>query len=229
MKRYLISFLMLLLIIPLVACSPSSSGSECKEGICVSLEVEGPIQALQPIPFVIYFSTEKDITGLEISMYGDISISINDIEKKPDEAKTTFQKDSSLHWQMDAKGGEEYMITGHIILAKPTVSYGIFSYGLIASAGHPSIARVTDSVSIYLDAEGNQVENSKAILEMQTDWPAPTPPPDLTIIPPTPWPTIIWPTETPPPTATPPVYPAPGEEGAAEQQILPTLPGYPNP
>jgi len=227
MKRVFWSSLLLILL--LSACSTSSSDVECLEGICVSLEVDGPIQALQPIPFVISFSTEKDITGLEISMYGDTNINIIDIDKKPNEAKITFQKESSMHWQIDTKGGEEYVITGHFKLPKPTVSYGIFSYGLIASAGHPSIARVTDSVSIYLDAEGNQIENSKAILEMQTDWPAPTPPPDLTIIPPTPWPTIVWPTETPQPSATPPGYPAPGEEGAAEQQILPTLPGYPNP
>lgn len=227
MKRVFWSSLLLVLL--LSACSTSSSDVECLEGICVSLEVDGPIQALQPVPFVISFSTEKDITGLEISLYGDTNINIIDIDKKPDGAKITFQKESSMHWQIDTKGGEEYVITGHFELPFPTVSYGIFSFGLIASAGHPSIARVTDSVSIYLDAEGNQIENSKAILEMQTDWPAPTPPPDLTIVPPTPWPTIVWPTETPLPIITPPGYPAPGEGGAAGQQKFPTLPAYPNP
>src|SRR3990172_4835202 len=136
----------ILLILLLSACSSSSSSAECKEGICFKIEIDGQAQALQPIPFFIYFSTEKDITGLEISMYGDISITISDIEKKPEEIKTTFQKGSSMHWQIDAKGGEEYVITGHITLAKPTVSYGVFSYGLIAAAGHPSIARVTDSI-----------------------------------------------------------------------------------
>ena len=38
---------------------------------------------------------------------------------------------------IDTNGGKEYIISGHVILAKPTVSYGIFSYGLIAAAGHP--------------------------------------------------------------------------------------------
>lgn len=207
MKRFF--WFSMLLILLLSACSASSSGAECKEGICINIDVEGPVQALQPIPFVIYFSTEKDITGLEISMYGDISITINDIEKKPDDIKTTFQKGSSMHWQIDAKGGEEYVITGHITLAKPTVSDGIFSYGLIAAAGHPSIARVTDSITIYLDAEGNQLEESEALLLMETEYPLPTPPPDMIVITRTPWPTIIWPTDTPLPTLTPtlPSYP----------------------
>lgn len=229
MKRCFIAFFMLLLMILLAACSADGAGIQCHEGICIDIEVSGPIKALEPAPFTIRVHTDKDITGLGISLYGDVTISILDVVSMPEEARISYQDERSMDWQIDAKGGEEYVITGHFKLPKPTVSSGIFSYGLIASAGHPSIARVTDSVSIYLDAEGNQVENSKAILEMQTDWPAPTPPPDLTVIPPTPWPTIIWPTETPLPTATPPGYPAPGEEGTAGQQILPTLPGYPNP
>lgn len=209
MKRFF--WFSMLFILILSACSPSGSGAECKEGICVSIEVAGPVHALQSIPFVVYFSTEKDVTGLEISIYGDISITINDIEKKPDAAEITFQKESSMHWQIDAKGREEYVITGHIILAKPTVSYGIFNYGLIAAAGHPSITRVADSITIYLDADGNQIEESRAKMELETGFPVPTPPPDLTVVPETPWPTVVWPTDTPLPTPTPtqPAYPAP--------------------
>lgn len=209
----------MLLILSLSACSSSSSDAECKEGICIKIEIEGPAQALQPIPFMIYFSTEKDITGLDISMYGNVSITISDIEKKPDEIKTTFQKGSSMHWQIDTKGGEEYVITGHITLAKPTVSYGVFSYDLFAAAGHPSIARVTDSITIYLDAEGKQVEESQAILELETDLPLPTQPTDMIVITRTPWPTIIWPTDTPLPTFTPTATTTP----TASQ----TLPPYP--
>lgn len=219
MKRIL--WFSMLLILLLSACSSSSSGAECKEGICINIEVEGPIQVLQPIPFVIYFSTEKDITGLEISMYGGVNMAINDIEKKPDEAEITFQKESSMHWQIDAKGGEEYLITGHIVLAKPTASIGIYSYGLIAAAGHPSIARVTDSVTIYLDADGKQVEESRAKMELETDFPAPPPPPNLTIIPETPFPTIVWPTNTPLPSPTPSPSPSP------TITRTPTLPAYP--
>ncbi len=219
MKRFF--WLSMLLIVLLAACSSGSSGAECKEGICINIEIQGPIQALQPVPFIIAFSTEKDITALEISMYGDNAITILDIEKKPNEAKSTFQKGSSMHWQIDAKGGEEYFISGHIILDKPTVSYGIFSYGLIAAGGHPSIARVTDSITIYLDAEGKQVEESQAKMEIETGFPVPTPPPDLTIIPETPFPTIVWPTDTPLPSPSP----SPSTSPTITRTL--TLPSYP--
>jgi hypothetical protein len=154
-------------------------------------------------------------------MYGDVSITINDIEKQPYGAEITFQKGSSLHWQIDTKGGEEYLITGHIILAKPTVSYGFFSYGLIASAGHPSSARVADSITIYLDAEGKQVEESRAQMEIETGFPVPTAPPDLTIVPETPLPTIVCPTNTPLPSPTHSPSPSP------TVTRTPTPPAYP--
>ncbi len=219
MKRFF--WFSMLLIIVLAACSSSGSGAECKEGICVSIEVEEPIQAMEPARFMISVKTEKDITNLGISLYGDLAITILDIEKKPDEAEITFQKESSMDWQIDAKGEEEYVITGHIILAKPTVSYGIFRYGLIAAAGHPSIARVTDSITIYLDAEGKQVEESQAKMEIETGFPVPTPPPDLTIIPETPFPTIVWPTDTPLPS------PSPSPSTSPTITRTPTLPSYP--
>lgn len=218
MKRFF--WFSMSLIVLLAACS-SSPDAECKEGICVSVEVEEPIQALQLIPFVIYFSTEKDISGLEISIYGDMTITIHDIEKKPDEAKTAFQKDNSIHWQLDTKGKMEYVIAGHIILAKPTVSYGIFSYGFIAAAGHPSITRVTDSITIYLDAEGKQVEENRASVEIETGFPLPTLPPDWTIVPETPMPTIIWPTNTPLPSSTPSPSPSPKITRTSTPQAYP--------
>lgn len=207
MKRFF--WLSMLLILLLSACSSSSTDAECKEGICVSIEIESPVQALVPTHFVISIKTEKDISNLGISLYGDRTITILDIEKKPDSAELTYKNDSSMDWWIDTKGGEEYLISGHVILAKPTVSYGIFSYGLIAAAGHPSIARVTDSITIYLDAEGNQLEASEAKLLMETEYPLPTPPPDMIVITRTPWPTIIWPTNTPLPSPTPtlPSYP----------------------
>jgi hypothetical protein len=219
MKR--VSLFSMLLVLLLSACSSSSSGAECKEGICVSIEVESPVQALVPAPFVISIRTEKDISNLGISLYGDRTITILDIEKKPDSAELAYKNDSSMDWWIDTKGGEEYKFTGHVILAKPIVSYGIFSYGLIAAAGHPSITRVTDSVTIYLDAEGKQVEENRAKMELETDFPAPTPPPDLTIIPETPFPTIVWPTNTPLPSHTPSPSPSP------TITRTPTLPAYP--
>ncbi|MFZ3151067.1 MAG: hypothetical protein WA116_05205, partial [Anaerolineaceae bacterium] len=45
--------------------------------------------------------------------------------------------------------------------------------------------------------EGKQVEESRAEMELETDFPAPTAPPNLTIVPETPFPTIVWPTRHP--------------------------------
>jgi len=207
MKRFF--WFSMLLILILVACSSDGTGFECREDMCISLEVEEPVKALEPALFTISVKTEKDVSGLGISIYGDHSITILDIEKKPDGAELTYQDDRSMDWRIDTKGGEEYIITGNVALAKPTVSYGVFSYGLIVAANHPSTIRVTDSINIYLDAEGNQLEESDAKLLMETDYPLPTPPPDMIVITRTPWPTIIWPTDTSLPTLTPtpPPYP----------------------
>jgi len=186
----------------------SDSGAECKDGICVSIKVEGAVQALKPATFVILVKTEKDISNLGISLYGDHTITILDVDKIPETAKIAYEDERSIDWWIDTKSGEEYKISGHVVLAKPTVSYGIFNYGLIAAAGHPSISRVTDSVTIYLDADGNQVDENQAKMELGTEFPiAPTPPPDLTIVPETPMPTVEWSTETPLPSPTLPAYP----------------------
>lgn len=194
MKRFFWLSMLLMLLLP--ACSPGSSGAECKEGICVRIEVAGPVQALAPAPFVMAIKTDKDISNLGISLYDGRSITILDIEKQPASAKLAYQDNRSADWWIDTKGGEEYIISGHVILDQPTVSYGYFRYGLIAAAAHPSIARVTDSVTIYLDAEGKQIEESRAKRMSETDFPLPTPPPDLIVITDTPSPTIVWPTNT---------------------------------
>ncbi len=207
MKRFF--WFYMLLIILLTACASNGSEAECKEGICVNLEVEGPVEALNPTIFVISVKTDKDINNLGISLLGDQTITILDIVKKPDTAKLVYQDDRSMGWLINSKSGEEYVFSGHIILPKPTVSYGIFNYGLIAAAGHPSITQVTDSITIYLDAEGKQIEESQAMMELETVFPAPTPRPDMTIVPETPLPTIVWPTDTPLPSPSPtsPAYP----------------------
>jgi len=233
-RFFLISMLLILL---LAACSPNGPSGECQEGICVSITVEGPVQALEPVLFSISVKSEKDVTGLGISVYGDTQVTILDIEKKPEEAELGYQDKNSMDWRINTTGGKEYIFSGHVVFPKPTVSYGVFSYGIIVAASQPSITRVTDSVTIYLDASGKQVEESEAKLEVQTEFPAPTPPPDLTIIPETPIPTVVWPSPTPFPSPTPttPAYPAPGEkistDDAGKNQFLPTptLPAYPNP
>lgn len=222
MKHFFWFFMLLALL--LTSCSGDGSGTNCKEGICVTLKVEGPVQSLKPALFTISVKTDKDISDLGISIYGDTSVSVRAIGKQPKDAVLTFQDEGSMDWSIDTKGGEEYIFTGHVIYPKPTVSYGIFHYLLIAAANKPNITRVTDSITIYLDAEGKEVDAGKAKIAEQTDYPPPTPPPDQTVIPETSVPSITpaLPTETPSPTV--PAYPAPEEtQGAApKSKTLPT-------
>jgi hypothetical protein len=235
MKRPLI--FSILLIFLLAACSPSGSGAECKEGICISIMIEGPVQALVPARFVISVKTEKDISQLPIGLTIFPEITISDIEKIPENAKLVYQDHTMLSWVINTKGGTEYSLTGHIVLAKPTVSYGIFNYSIMAYFSQPTFGRVTDSITIYLDSSGKQVEEGNAKSALQTDFPAPTPPPNLTIVPETPLPTVAWPTATPPPSPTPSqlAYPGPEKqmstEGANEKLPLPspTQAAYPKP
>jgi len=235
MKRS-ITFSLLFMVL-LAACSPSGSEAECKDGVCVSIILETSVQASEPVPFSIVVNSEKDVSGLGISLYGDSAITIVDAEKKPAEAQVSYQDKRSIDWKINAKGGVEYKFSGHVIFPNPSASYGVFHYGLIAAAGHPSMGQVTDSVTIYMDSSGKQVEEGNAKTILQTDFPAPTPPPDLTIVPVTPMPTVAWPPSTmlPSPTPTHPAYPAPGDNASTENvnknQPLqtPTLAAYPNP
>ncbi|MGV8049897.1 MAG: hypothetical protein AB2L21_06065 [Anaerolineaceae bacterium] len=207
----------MLLILFLSACSSSSTDAECKEGICISIEVEGPVQALEPARFIISVKTEKDISELPIGLSVFPGVTISDIENIPENASLVYQDETMLDWQINTKGGQEYSFSGYIILSEPTVSYGIFSYSVLAFFTQPTFGRVSDSVTIYLDAEGKQIEESRVKLELETDFPAPTPPPDLTIIPETPFPTIVWPTVTPLPSPSP----------SPTITRTPTLPVYP--
>ena len=199
----------LLLIIILTGCRSSSSGPTCKGGICINIEVEGPVQALEPARFIISVKTKKDVNELPIGLSAYVNVSISDIEKIPEGAKLVYEDENMLDWQINTRSGEEYFFVGHIILSKPTVSYGIFGYSVMAIFSQPKFGRVTDSITIYLDADGNQVEDSQVKKILETGFPAPTPPPDLTVVPETPFPSIVWPTETllPSPTLSLPAYP----------------------
>lgn len=233
MKRSIIfSFLIVVL---LAACSPNGSGANCKQGICVSLEVLGPVQAMQPAKFIITVTTDKDVTGLSISISGDARVTIIDIERKPEGAKLGYQDKTSLSWLLDTKGSVQYTFSGHVAFPKPTASYGVFHSGLIVAAGNSSISPVTDSVTVYMDSSGKQVEEGKAKTILQTDFPLPTLRPDVTVVLETPMPTVARPTATPLPSPTPaqPAYPAPGKqlstEGANKNQPTPTQAAYPSP
>lgn len=203
----------------LTSCSPDGTGYECGEGICIRITCEGPVQALEPAEFIISVKTDKDISDLGISLYSGSNVTIQDLEIKTYDAELLYQGNDLLTYSINTKGGEEYTLTGHMVLGSPSVSYGVFSYDLFAAASLRSGFRITDSISVYLEAEGKQVEDSQAILELETDLPLPTQPPDMIVITRTPWPTIIWPTETSLPTATP--------TATATSTTSQTLPPYP--
>lgn len=200
--------MIILLILVLTSCSPDGAGYECSEGICISINYEEPVQAMVPAVFKISVITDKDVSDLGISLYNYTNVTIQDI-KKPDTADLLYQSDELLTYIINTIEGEEYIFTGFVVLEKPSGLLGASGYELIAVASQYSGFRVTDSFHIYLNAEGNQLVESEAKLLMETEYPLPTPPPDMIVITRTPWPTIIWPTNTPLPTLTPtlPSYP----------------------
>lgn len=224
-RLFCFSLICLLLII---ACSPANAGFECKDGICVSIEVEEPVQALQPITFTIIVKTEKDIPSLGISLSVDRSISIVNIGKSPENANLTYQDKFLLGWLIETKSGEAYVFSGEVVFDRPTISYGIFGYNLLAYASNQSTNQVNDSVKIYLDTNGNQIEDSQAKSLVETGFPVPSPPPDQTIVPETPFPTMIPFTSTPSSSPTIPGYPGAGDssfdEGGEENGLLPAYP-----
>lgn len=238
MKRFFWFFLLLFILL-LSACAPGSSGAKCQGGVCVDIEVVGPVRASTPAPFTITVKTEKDITNLGVSLDIDSNVTVNDIEKSPTESKLNYKDKNLLSWTISTKGGQEYIISGHVIFNKPTVSYGISNYGLFVRVGNSTIRDVTNSLRVYLDAKGEQVDASKAKTEAQQTVIAPTPPPGLTVVPETAIPSITPPssTTTPLPQVSPtiPAYPAPGGKASTEavkksQPLLtPTLAAYPNP
>jgi len=198
-----------LLIFLLSACSPAGSGFQCSEGICIDIEFESSERALESAAFVVKIKTDKDITGLGISISSDIHSSIQSIDLNPAEAELRYQAEDLISFRLNTKGGITYTYSGLLIIKKTAMSGGNSVYRLLAAASLPSGFRVTDSCRLYVDAEGNQMDESEAKLLMETDLPLPTLPPDVTVLPDTPFPTIIWPTDTSLPTLTPtlPSYP----------------------
>lgn len=211
--------MVLIFIIILSACSPGGSGFQCSEGICIDIEFESPVNSLDPVVFVVKVKTDKDIIGLGISISSDPNSTIHSIDLNTPEAELRYQAEDLVSFRINSKGGITYTYSGLLVLEKSSMAYGISGYRLIAAASLPSGFRVNDSYRLYLDSEGNQLEEGEAKLLMETDLPLPTLPPDVTVLPDTPFPTIIWPTDTPLPTLTPTSTATP----AASQ----TLPPYP--
>lgn len=119
----------------------------------------------------------------------------------PESAKVSRQEERDISWHIDTKSGETYTFSAYILIDQPSASYGVFSYHLLARANDATGRIARDSVDVYLDAAGNQLDADKA-REMPT-YPLPTlaftfvPKPTATMTP-----TAALPTMTPSPTAT---------------------------
>jgi len=220
------SLLAILCVVFLAACQVGTAYDECKDGVCITLEIQGPVQAMEAVPFTIRVKTEKDIVGLGVSITGVASVVILDNEKMPDNAKLSIQDEHQLFWLINTKRGEEFLFTGHLQIPQPPISYGVFSYDLLAGVYAPGGKQVIDSLVIYMDASGKQLDESKAKILLQTPYPLPTRRPDVTIVVDTPAPKVIWPSATPVPSPTEP-YPAPQKMQLPEATSTP--PAYPQP
>jgi hypothetical protein len=150
-----------------------------------------------------------DLAGLYVGITGNSTVTIYDSVGTPAGATLVHQDETYLDWQVDTVSGQEHTFSGRVDLMDPDVSFGLATYTVGAHAHYPSIARVADSVVIFLDPSGNQVDGTAARQTLEVPVILPTAPPDLTIVPFTPFPTLVPPAPTPVPATTVPGYPGP--------------------
>jgi maltose-binding protein MalE len=223
MKRLMILFAVLIMGM-LAACSQSSTGTttkeECNEHGCVTITIEGPVQAMKPfkvrVGIVITNKTEE--LGISFTAYGVESMQF---EKLPDATEKVLQENLGVGWKiLDAEPNKEYSFEGTITLITPPYKTGLHSYDIYVAAYYPEGGLIQAGTSIYLDDEGNQMasERVKDFLETEVEIL-----PEVTGI-------IIFPTDTPNPTiripsATATVTPLPSS--TSTPTVTPTLASYP--
>jgi hypothetical protein len=220
-----------LIALSLTACSPVDTDVECRQGVCISLNINDPVQALEPTRFAITVRTDTDVAGLGVGIFVGPGVKVQDVDTSPGNAIVAYQDDRSLDWLMDTAAGVEYTFTGHLELIMPTVTYGISSYDVVAYVNQPTLTRVVDNVVIYLHPDGSEADATEVEEYRESTLIAPSAPPDLTIVPMTPFPSI-----TPyPPTlaasATVPGYPGPVTTTPYPPTQAPSAsaPAYPGP
>ena len=193
------------------SCNPSGLTFECQNGLCIDINLTEPVQALQPVEFTIRVKAETEINNLGLIIYSYQGV-LPYINEKPEGAELIFQSSQSMTWVFNAKGGENYLFSGNVIFPKPPSSIRFIDYDIVVTAAIPGGARVTDSISVNLDPNGNQIDSEQVKILMETDLPIPTMPPDMTIVVHTPRPSITPPQDTPipTPTSTDIPYPPPG-------------------
>jgi hypothetical protein len=215
----------------LTACGSAGTDAECREGICLSLNLEGPVKAMEPVRFVILVETDREIAGLGVGIFVGHGVTVSDVDPSPANAVVAYQDDRSLDWLIDTIPGREYTFAGHLVLSSPIVSYGISDYSVTTYAGNASTARVTRHVNVYLHPDGNEADATEVKAYFESTIIAPSAPPDLTIVPRTLIPSVTPYPPTPAASATVPGYP----ESATTTPFSPTLatptsvPAYPGP
>jgi len=212
MKR--ISWILLFLLLILTACTgQDGAGLNCRESYCIDLSIEEPVIALEPALVTISVQTNQELPKLTVGMYLDLPVAFNQVVQMPENAALTIENDRYLYWQINSIQRDTYLFQASITFPEANIPGNVFYYVVRAKAASPTIGPITDSIIVYLDPEGNQVPETTAKVLLQTEYPVPTPRPDLTVIVPTPFPTPIWRTAEPgspaypPPEATLPPYP----------------------
>ncbi len=231
MKRFL--SVSLLLVLGLAACSSGGSTLGCQGNICLGIEIEGPVRAQEATVVTATIRAKEDIPGLAVSLLSRQAGTILGLLRGPEGAEVLYQDEYSVDWRIDAKAGETYTFSIAVAFDQPRLPQGVFGRTIGLLVSHPSMAFARDSTSIYLDAEGNQIEASKARGDTEfllpvtvvTGPPDPSPTPTATAVPSA---TALPPTATPSPTA--PAYPPPEDDGPSSSgQRMETPMPYPYP
>jgi hypothetical protein len=162
---------------------------------------------------------------LYVEVISDLSgVTVGPIDTVPGNAVLVYQDKRSITWQLDTTGGVPYTFAGFLLFDK-LVSDSVdcvsrepipASYSVAGVASSITSGRVVDSAGMCLDGNGDQVScwRGNCVLLLGTA------PPNITIVPFTPIPTIM----PVPPTTMP--FAAASLEPALPWPT-PTMPVYP--
>ncbi len=225
MKRLMILFAVLIMGM-LSACSQGAPGATVREGCneygCVTITIEGPVQAMKPTGIRISIKSAEKAEELWVSLtaYGLDSLNF---EKLPEGTKTTLEKEKHLGFSWiisNVEPDKEYVFEGSVVLVEPPYKIGMHTYRFFVGASYIGSGPILANANIYLDDEGNQMASElvKDYLETEVE------------ILPNETGVIIFPTDTPNPTiripsATATVTPLPSS--TPTPTLTPTLPSYP--
>jgi len=142
MKRL---FVCVLLLVSLTACAGVSapSGGSCNKGLCVKVTAAEPVHMNEPVAVTITVTTDKDISGLQVSLSSYPPALVEDGQD---------WQEKGVRWVVDAKANRPQVFTRKVRLPS---SEGVFS--LTAGAYTPNLPYVADSINIHLTRAGGKV------------------------------------------------------------------------